>query len=184
MAYILKFTVSELTIHITSMFGRIGVTASRDGAKTRTTCWFLDVWLTDSSRCLIAVNFKANVSRIIPKYGYFPNPAKSWLIVKEHVEPFAKQLFADLDINITTRGQKYLGAVLGGEQFVANFINKKIESWVTKVESMTSIAKYQPQAAEEAYCFIKDHSPKSILIDQRNRKSIRGRPIYHIEGNT
>ena len=48
---ILKFTVSELTIHITSMFGRIGITASRDGAKTRTTCWLLDVWLTDSSRC-------------------------------------------------------------------------------------------------------------------------------------
>ena len=76
---------------------------------------------------------------------------KSWLVVKEQVVPLAKQLFGDLDINITTRGQKYLGAALGGEQFVADCINKKIKSWVTEVESMASIAKYQLQAAYAAF---------------------------------
>ena len=47
-----------------------------------------------------------------PRYGYFPNGAKSWLVVKEGVENTAREVFHDSDIHVTTDGHCYLGGVI------------------------------------------------------------------------
>jgi hypothetical protein len=49
-----------------------------------------------------------------PKYGYFPEPGKSWYICKAEDEAVAWQVFEanDLDIQFS-RGQRYLGGFIG-----------------------------------------------------------------------
>ena len=43
-----------------------------------------------------------------PRYGYFPNGAKSWLVVKEGGVDTAREVFLDSDIHITTDDHCYL----------------------------------------------------------------------------
>uniref|UniRef100_A0A1X7TTT9 Uncharacterized protein n=1 Tax=Amphimedon queenslandica TaxID=400682 RepID=A0A1X7TTT9_AMPQE len=47
-----------------------------------------------------------------PKFGYFPEPQKSCLVVKESILPEAYQLFNNLDIKITT-SSRFLRGVVG-----------------------------------------------------------------------
>ena len=61
-----------------------------------------------------------------PYFGYFPNGARSWLIVKEGVEDTARKLFADSDVHITTDGHRYLGGVIGSEAFKQQFLQQKL----------------------------------------------------------
>ena len=49
-----------------------------------------------------------------PKLGYYPNAAKTWLVVKsEKILQKAKQTFASTKINVTTEGIKYLESFIG-----------------------------------------------------------------------
>ena len=48
-----------------------------------------------------------------PLFGYYAEPTKSWLIVKDAHLDEAKTIFSDTAVNITTRGKKHLGAVIG-----------------------------------------------------------------------
>ena len=61
-----------------------------------------------------------------PSFGYYANPSKSWLIVKPEAEDFARSIFVDTDINITSEGHRYLGSPIGSEDFISNFIRDKI----------------------------------------------------------
>ena len=47
------------------------------------------------------------------KYGYYPKPSESFLIVKQHYREYAERIFTESNINITTDGARHLGAVLG-----------------------------------------------------------------------
>ena len=52
-----------------------------------------------------------------PDFGYFSNPEKSWLIVREEDLPQAKNAFSGTGINISVEGKKHLGAPLGTDEF-------------------------------------------------------------------
>ena len=54
--------------------------------------------------------------------GYFPNAKKCWLIVKPCREEEARELFAGMAINVTTEGQKHLGAALGSRSYLEEYI--------------------------------------------------------------
>ena len=43
-----------------------------------------------------------------PHYGYFANPMKTWLTVKQEHHNAAKELFRGTGVNITTDGRKHL----------------------------------------------------------------------------
>lgn len=45
-----------------------------------------------------------------PKYGYFMNPSKTWLVVKKSHLESAKAIFSDSRVQITTDGKRYLGS--------------------------------------------------------------------------
>ena len=57
-----------------------------------------------------------------PKYGYYPKPSKSFLIVKQHYKEYGERIFAGSNIKITTEGARHLGAVLGGSSFKEEYL--------------------------------------------------------------
>jgi hypothetical protein len=86
-----------------------------------------------------------------PKYGYFPKPSKSILIVKEEFKNEAQNIFGHTQIKITTAGARHLGAVLGEKNFKDGYIKEAVESWTRQLEILSKIAELQPQAAYSAY---------------------------------
>ena len=52
-----------------------------------------------------------------PKYGYFPKPCKTILIVKPEYESKAAEIFDNTKIRITSSEQRHLGAVIGSELY-------------------------------------------------------------------
>ena len=61
-----------------------------------------------------------------PKFGYFPEPKKSWLIIKSDCFAKAIHMFNDTNIQITTQGRRHLGPALGTSQFRNEYIMEKI----------------------------------------------------------
>lgn len=82
-----------------------------------------------------------------PGYGYYPNAAKSWLIVKEAKLSEASLKFSGSGISITTSGQCFLGAAIGTEAFVKSFVRKMVSEWVTEVKQLSEISITQPHSA-------------------------------------
>ena len=48
-----------------------------------------------------------------PNFGYFVNPSKIWLVVKECYLESAKAIFKETGVNVTTDGKVYLGSFIG-----------------------------------------------------------------------
>ena len=87
-----------------------------------------------------------------PKIGYYPNESKSWLIVKrETSEDAAKIVFVDSEINITSEGRNHLGAVIGTENYKAEYVREKLKKWVGELTLLSNIAISHPQAAYTAF---------------------------------
>ena len=83
--------------------------------------------------------------------GYTANPGKSWLIVKPQYHMQAEIIFRGSGIQITTEGNKQLGAVVGSNEFKKRFVASKIEQWTSEVRVLTDIARYEPHAAFAAF---------------------------------
>ena len=86
-----------------------------------------------------------------PTFGYYPNSAKTYLIVKEEFETKAKALFADTDVNITINGKRHLGAALGANTFTEEYVSSKVVEWVKEIVHLSTIASTQPHAAYAAF---------------------------------
>ena len=81
------------------------------------------------------------------QFGYFVNGKKSWLIVKtQEVKERAEKIFGDR-VNITTEGQRHLGAVLGSKSFKDQYCEEMVDKWTTDLKVLCEIAHTQPQAA-------------------------------------
>ena len=58
-----------------------------------------------------------NLCNIGPQYGYYPNPSKTVLIVKDQADfNLAQKIFDPLGVTVTCEGQRHLGAVVGTEE--------------------------------------------------------------------
>ena len=86
-----------------------------------------------------------------PDFGYFLNPAKSVLVVKPDDYHEAVQLFDGTGIRITATGNHYLDSAIGTPAFVEDYVHEKARDWCGQVESLTSTALPQPQAAYSAF---------------------------------
>ena len=64
--------------------------------------------------------------QIGPCYGYYPQPTKSWLSVKENELEKAVRAFGGTNIQISTAGKRHLGAVIGMEENKKNYTNEKV----------------------------------------------------------
>ena len=81
------------------------------------------------------------------KYGYLVNGSKSWLTVKSDVlVDEAKRVFGD-EVNITSEGQRHLGAVIGSQEFKDQYCREKVLGWKGELEALSQITRSQPHAA-------------------------------------
>ena len=98
-----------------------------------------------------------------PRYGYFPNPNKCVLIVKsESMKEKANEIFGKFGIQITCRGQRHLGAIVGTQEYKEEYIREKVGEWKEDVKTLASIAKTEPQGAYSAMVFAIQHRWKFI----------------------
>ena len=82
-----------------------------------------------------------------PAFGYFPNEAKSYLVVKSHHASAATSSFANTGINITTGGCPYLGSFIGSSESLSDFSKKMVSKFVDQVDRLILIAQSQPHSA-------------------------------------
>ena len=78
------------------------------------------------------VNWLKSVTGYI-LFGYFPEPTKSWLIVKENHKTKAEEIFSHINIKITTEGKKYLGGFIVNLQAHSKYANILVEKWVAEI---------------------------------------------------
>ena len=83
--------------------------------------------------------------------GYNAKASKSWLIVKEQYIDLAKLTFKDAGINITSRGKRHLGAVIGSEDFKVEYVSEKVDRWMSEIETLAEITLVEPHAAYAAF---------------------------------
>ena len=86
-----------------------------------------------------------------PKFGYFPNASKTWLVTKKHHLSNATSAFADTAVRVTSDGRPYLGAPLGTDEYTEAFVTSKVQHWASELDILISIARSQPHAAYAAY---------------------------------
>ena len=88
-----------------------------------------------------------------PSLGYYPNAKKCWLVTKLEKEKEAKEVFGDTAINISTEGQKHLGAAVGSRSHLEEYVKGKVEDWVGQVVLLAEFAAANPQASYAAFTF-------------------------------
>ena len=86
-----------------------------------------------------------------PEYGYFPLPRKTILIVKEHEREKAIEIFSGTGVQITTEGERHMGAVIGSPQFKERYVTGKVKKWVQDIEQLSQIAQDEPQLVYASY---------------------------------
>ena len=54
---------------------------------------------------------------------------------------------------MSSQGQRYLGAVLGSREYFEDYVNGKVEEWVSEVAKLSEFAATEPQASYAAFTF-------------------------------
>ena len=86
-----------------------------------------------------------------PYIGYFPNPSKSVLIVKDAHLLKATEVFSKSEIQITSEGNKHLGACVGNNNFKREYVSKKVRDWVDEIKELSKVANSFPHSAYAAF---------------------------------
>lgn len=114
-----------------------------------------------------------------PAYGYYPNPAKTCLVVKEECAEMAKEVFQGTGISITEEGKRHLGAAIGNEAFVKSYAKQKVSEWVNTVERLSPLLIQNPmQLAYAAFT----HGLMSKWTYLTEIYAQRWRPFFTIGG--
>ena len=85
--------------------------------------------------------------RVGPKYGYYPKPSKSHLIMKEEHSGRSKFIFKGSEVKIAKSGQRHLGAAVGSKKFKREYIKSMVNNCNDQLISLFKIAEMEPQAA-------------------------------------
>ena len=85
------------------------------------------------------------------KYGYFPLPSKTVLIVKPESKEQAEEIFRGTGVKISSEGERHMGAVIGSKAFKEIYVKTKVEKWIKDVEELAEIAKDEPQVVYASF---------------------------------
>ena len=113
-------------------------------------CWFAD----DSSSGGKLTEIKKWWDELYscgPQYGYHPLPHKTVLIVKQQHSEKAKEIFQNTRIEISTTGERHMGACVGSQAHKEKYVSEKVQKWVVDIEELARIAKEEPQAVYACY---------------------------------
>ena len=86
-----------------------------------------------------------------PAYGYEANMCKTWIIEKNESLEKAQDIFNGSGVRITSTGMRHLGAALGNESFVREYVNSNISEWCDQIQYLSKIAISHPHEAYAAY---------------------------------
>ena len=81
-----------------------------------------------------------------PRYGYFPEPSKCFVVVAPSRLSLAREVFGDLGVRVVT-GHRFLGGFIGDSGDRQNFVLQKVLQWSGHVRTLAAVASSQPQAA-------------------------------------
>ena len=101
--------------------------------------------------------------RLGPKFAYFPEGSKSYIIVRENAKERVQTIFDNTKIKIATDGQRHLGAVIGTANFKQNFMKEKINQWIQKLRILSKIAWYEPQVIYSCFITGLEHKPTYFM---------------------
>ena len=109
---------------------------------------WIQSWYADDSSCIGKLeNVKKWLEKLLiegPKWGYYPEPEKSVLVIKENYNGDFS-MFNELNIKVV-HSQKFLGSIIGSNESKVSFIERKINCWIEDIKKL-SIAAKKPQAA-------------------------------------
>ena len=112
-------------------------------------CW-TQLWYADDSSAIGEItnlhSWLVKLLEIGPRYGYFPEPNKSSLIVKESMLSYARSCFHDLGVNVVTNC-RFLGGVIGDTPGKHSFVSRQVGEWSHYIDVLSSVAVNQPQSA-------------------------------------
>ena len=86
-----------------------------------------------------------------PNLEYYPNAKKCWLITKPEKVEGDRVIFEGTAINISTHGQRHLGAALGSREYLE--VGSKVEDWVSQVVKLAEFSTTQPKTCYAAFTF-------------------------------
>lgn len=151
------------------------------------------VWYTDDSAAIGTVEqlhgWWTKLVEVGPAFSYHPNPAKTWLVTKQGHRTPATDIF--FRIRSKHNPRPYLGAAIGTPEYVEEHLSTKVNEWVSNFNTLSEIARSQPQAAFSALIHgllnkwtylsrVLDISPQLLPLDDALRTNllpaITGRP--------
>ena len=145
---LLKVTPSRWLLYALATLPLINRAKLSAGSATQ--CWFADD-AGAGGKLQDLFNWWCVLAEKGPLYGYFVNPPKTWLVVKDCCFASATALFNNSGIQITTEGRPLLGAPLGNVDYCTSFLQSKSSSLVQEVRTLAKIARTEPQAAYSAF---------------------------------
>ena len=95
-------------------------------------------------------------------FNNFPDPSKTWLVTMKGYHNAVISIFAGTGVNITSDGRPYLGIAIGSKEYVENYMESKVSSWLSSAGKLTTMAKTQLHAAYLALTH--GHSSKWIYL--------------------
>ena len=109
-----------------------------------------------------------------PLFGYFPEPTKCQLLVKESMINEALAAFADTGVRVVT-SYRFLIGCIGDTEGITNYVLSKVSTWVDHIHQLSEIAKEQPQAAyvaltkslQHGWFFLQRLAKNSSLLFQK-----------------
>ena len=81
-----------------------------------------------------------------PKYGYFPEPSKSILVVNEKFIADAKTLLEPMGLTVVT-GSRYLGGFVRQSSGLKDYVYEKVEKWKSQILQLKEVANTYPHEA-------------------------------------
>ena len=130
------------TIGITPLLRALAI----DGAKQ---AWYADD-ASAGGKVLRLRNWWDRLTEKGPQFGYYPNPAKSILVVKPEFLNDATRIFDSTGVTIRSDGSRCLGAAIGSPIF-QEFMQHKTQEWVSQTQRLSDFASTKPQAAYSVF---------------------------------
>ncbi|XP_066919036.1 uncharacterized protein [Clytia hemisphaerica] len=107
--------------------------------------------ITSVGKLLSLKRWWSRITTVGPHFGYFPQPTKSWLIVKEEYLDEAEEIFRETNIQVSKDGERHLGAVIGSINFKDRYCKEIVDKWCKELTLLSEIAVTQPQSAYTCY---------------------------------
>ena len=82
-----------------------------------------------------------------PKFGYYSEPTKTWLVVKPCLSEKVESVFLGTKIKIITEGRRYLGGSIGRQKFYNLYITAKVNNWIGQLKLLSKIGATELQSA-------------------------------------